>query len=120
MVKIKSEELTRLVDLGSDDPISVLIELDDPAQTRIEVERSGGKDGAFRVRRVVPDASEPEHTQSIKEVRQVLEEISETSPRWLESSQIFVARITPRNLRVIADLPYVKAIWPNRELRTSA
>jgi hypothetical protein len=125
MAKIASDELNHLIELGSNDPVGVLIELDLPEEVFVEVERRLAADqvgsGAVRFRRTVPKASEQqERTESINKVRQLLEEMSGVSPRWLGSSQTFVARVSPRQLRDIADLPDVKAIWPNRELRPFA
>lgn len=122
MDKIRNAELRRLAAEDSDEPVSVLIELNLP-QRRVTVSKVN--QGGVTIN--VPTCVEPETLKEreqaerrIAEASSFLTELLGTSPRWLRSAGTFVARVTPEQLRTIAGSPMVKAIWLNRELRTSS
>lgn len=117
--KIQSEELQHLAADGSDQQVSVLVELDLPSQ---HVKMGHINRGGVTLR--VPVGVDPETPEEqaateerTAEVRKFLESLLGTSPRWLRSARSFVVRATPEQLRVIVQNPAVKAIWPNRQLQ---
>lgn len=120
--KIQSDELRRLTAEDIDEQeVSVIIQLDLP-QRRVVVDRVN-RDGVtinvpVRVERETPEEQE-EAEKRVVETRTFLEDLLGTSPLWLRSARSFGARATPEQLRIIAQNPAVKAIWPNRNLQPS-
>ena len=119
--KIQSDELRRLTAEDSDEQVSVIIQLDLP-QRRVTVNRVN-RDGVsvnvpVRVEPETPEEQE-EAEKQVVETRTFLEDLLGTTPLWLRSARSFGARATPEQLRIIAQNPAVKAIWPNRNLQPS-
>jgi hypothetical protein len=118
--KIQHPELRRLTSGNTNKRFSVIIELDLPQKKVVAKKIDRGGITVSIPTRVKPETPEELSAaeQQISEIRTFLEDLLETSPRWLRSAHSFVARATPKQLRLIAENPTIKAIWPNRELRS--
>jgi hypothetical protein len=115
--RIPDARLRELAEKGSDEPVSVIIELDVP-ELQVEAERiEDGPD--FSPRRVVP--TPPGNGEVVEEAasdaRQFLERLVGKPPVYLRSARAFVATVNGRQLREIAARPFTKRIEPNRQLK---
>jgi hypothetical protein len=107
---IPDERLRELAEKGSDEPVSVLIELDVP---ELHVESRPG--GSRRIVAPTPDNGEVE--QKAKDARRFLEQLLGKPPIYLRAAQAFVATVNGSELREIAARPFTKRIEPNRQLK---
>jgi hypothetical protein len=105
---------------GSDEPTSVLVELDIPSQV-IDFEKQPGPEGQRAAIRVKPESSEQQaqNEAKIKAAREFLISVLGETPQWLRSARAFVAQATPDQLRTIALSPLIRAIRLNRRLELS-
>jgi hypothetical protein len=117
--KVRGEDLRRLIERESEEPVTVLIELELPEpeiKTR-EIVRDGVS-MHIPVEVVRPTGEQQRGRERlITQGRKLLSGRVISPPNWLESAGAFVATATPQRLVEIAASPVVKAIWPNRELR---
>ena len=108
--KIRSTELREEV-LAADDVLrTVLVEID-VARPRMErTSRPSLTPGRASLRIVAGNAGEAQERQ----VRQAIEAaLGRATERYLASAHAFVVKATGRELRAVAELPAVLAIWPN-------
>lgn len=118
--KLRGKELQSLVSSGSDEPVTVLIELDLPhpeVETR-SITRGGISLQIPAAVRPLSRSAQGEKERLIAEGQRLLADHLHAAPRWLEAAGAFVATASPRLLLGIAASPVVKAIWPNRELHS--
>ena len=115
--KLQGTALHQFMAEDSDKVIGVLIEPDLPQ--RYEVITRTNRDG---MPMSVPVRGEPETDEEqeviekrVAEIQAELERLGASS-RWLPSADSFLARVTPGQLRAIAQNPMIRAIWSNREL----
>ena len=105
---------------GSDEPTSILVELDIPPQV-IDFAKPPGSEGHRATIRVKPESSEQQaqNDAKIKAAREFLISVLGETPQWLRSARAFVAQATPDQLRKIALSPLIRAIRLNRRLELS-
>jgi hypothetical protein len=104
---------------GSEEPVSVLIELALPEQG-IEYEEKQRHGESPRPLRVASPTKreQKEIERTTAEAKRFLEELLDESPVYFHSAQGFAATVTGRQLREIASRPFIKSIAPNRRLRS--
>jgi hypothetical protein len=113
--KVADAGLRELVSSGSDEEVSVLVELG-LAEPQVELSPPAadpspeGLRAVKSVRREVDKATE----ERVRSVESLLRRILGTAPNWLASSHTFVIRIRAGLLREVAELPDVSRIIPNR------
>jgi hypothetical protein len=112
--KLRGPELRSLAMSGSSEQCTVLVELDLPLPfinpERIDLGQHGSKGP---VRFLQPQSDPEDLEQRVDETREALAELIGQPPKWLNSAQTFVVRAAGSQLLSIADLPHVRAVWPN-------
>ncbi len=113
--KVRSEELRREMASAASEPRVVVVELDLP-KGRVEAVPHDSRDVfgrvRFRVGTMPPSGATTE--QRIDETRRAIEEITgRPADRFFRSSGSFVIEANGRQIRRVAELPSVAAIWPN-------
>src|SRR2546421_188301 len=114
--KIQNPALLKMVTgAQSDEPTSVLVELDIPPQV-IDFEKKSGLEGQRAAIRVKPESSQEQaqNEEKIEAAREFLTNVLGGSPQWLRSARAFVVQATPEQLRTIALSPLTRAIRLNR------
>jgi hypothetical protein len=115
--RIPDEGLRELAEKGSDDPVSVIIELAVPDQ-HIEYERKPGDPRSMPKRVVVADDGGTVE-KTAEEARAFLEQLLSDPPVYLRSARAFVATVRGPELREIAKRPFTKRVEPNQRLTRS-
>lgn len=119
--KIRSEYLRREATQTHAKPHVVILEVDLP-QPKIKVSRAASGIDAKRLRVVSadsPDSSKIE--ERVAETRRSIEKILGKPPdQFFSSSGAFVVTATGEQLRKLARLPSVSAIWPNDRREATA
>ncbi len=117
--KIPDKGLRQFAIEYSEEKVSVIIVLDYP-EPKLEVGKvKKGNRVSYLPRSVEPETEEEreEIARRGKAMRELLEDILESSPNYLPMARAFVATVTGEQLRIIADLPMTKSIELNRELK---
>ncbi|MDJ0715582.1 MAG: hypothetical protein QNJ54_15355 [Prochloraceae cyanobacterium] len=118
MEKLRHTELRRLVEEGSNEEISVIIQPNLP-ERRIKIKKSFQRGINFNRPVDIEPLSSKEQEDAEKQINEVsnfLEKLLGSSPHWLDSARSFVVNVTPKQLREIAQSPIIKAVWLNRKL----
>jgi hypothetical protein len=117
--KIPDEDLRQLAFEYSEEKVSVIIVLDYPAPKLDVGKVKKGDRVSYLPKSVEPETDEEREEIDRREsiMRELLEDILETSPNYLPMARAFVATVTGEQLRIIADLPLTKSIELNRELK---
>ena len=115
LTKIRSEDLRAAVAAGEPERASVIVEIDVPHPTVETVSPQtpdGGRRAKFRLTSPEPDPAETERriAETLREVESILGRAPES---YFSTSGSFVVEATGEQLRRIATLPFVTAIWPN-------
>src|SRR5262245_15292839 len=117
--KVKDAALREQVLKGSDEPVSVILEVDLPAQ---QVKVSSREDRLRGVNplghAVLPEtpARQRANADRITRMSKHIETVIGTSPRWLAAARAFTFRATPEQLRDIAAFELTRAVRLNRRL----
>lgn len=117
--KLKSIKLRGKVEAGGDDALSVIAEVDLTPQKVQVVTREERQRGRVSLgQAVVPESPEQQraNAERIARMRDFIESVLGTKPRWLNSARAFVFHATPNQLRDIAAFQLTRAIRPNRHL----
>jgi hypothetical protein len=115
--RIPDQQLREFAEKGSDEPVSVIIELDVP-ELRVEYKRESEGERSASPRRVVSaegDGAAVEKTAS--DAKAFLEQVLDEPPVYLRSARAFVATVRGPELREIASRPFTKRVEPNRSLK---
>jgi hypothetical protein len=117
--KIPDEDLRQLAFEYSEEKVSVIIVLDYPAPKLDVGKVKKGDRVSYLPKSVEPETDEEREEIDRREsiMRELLEDILETSPNYLPMARAFVATVTGEQLLIIADLPLTKSIELNRELK---
>ena len=118
--KLKDRELRRLAASASDEPVSVLVELDLP-DPQIELKETGIMHGGIPLR--APSVSRhvragETNSEHVSQASALLHKNLNATPRWIDSAGAFVVTAPANQIARIAESPLIRAIWPNRELRS--
>ena len=113
--KIRSESLREDARSESPSPRTVIVEVDVPVPRVAAAPAGRGGRGTFshkrRFRLVAPDA---DLDDGIAAVRQALADVvGGPAGRYLPTSNAFIVDMTGKQLRQIAAMPMVRAIYPN-------
>ncbi|HKS60765.1 MAG TPA: hypothetical protein VJT13_03645 [Xanthobacteraceae bacterium] len=117
--KIQSDFLRRETAEAHSEPHTVIVELSLP-HPKVQVSRA--PDGGLAKRAFLADmGGNPEETKRyVSQVRKSLEKIiGHKTDAFFPSSSAFVVSATGEQLRAIANLDHVSAIWPN-DLKSGA
>ena len=111
LTKIQGTELQRFAVGDSDQQRSVFIEPDIPPR-RVVYDP---------VARAITESNAPEEQEiaakRTAQLTEFLEDLLEAPPNWIDSARTFVARVTPEQLRRIAQHPTVGMIEENKEYK---
>ncbi|MBI3407615.1 MAG: hypothetical protein HY040_04575 [Planctomycetes bacterium] len=114
--KLKGRGLLEMID-SPNSKASVLIELDRP-MPKVEFRKGIRHGKPVQIpKRVSPLEDAGESDRIVSEARERLTEILGQAPHWLKAAGAFVATVGGDELKKIAELPHVSAIWLNREHR---
>jgi hypothetical protein len=109
--KIRSEKLREKVEQIDSRSSTVVVELNPSSGERIKLKR--GAHGEWRPSRIDRLSGEDPQAQAARAVREI-EQITGRPPvNFFGSSHTVVVEATGQQLRRIAQLPEVAAIWPN-------
>lgn len=109
--KIRSHDLREEARTASLHSETVIVELEVPATQIAFAELPHFGAGRMRPMIVSPTSSGDE---TVRAVRDALENVLGRSPgRYLASSHAFILDMTGEQLRQVAQIPEVRAIWPN-------
>ena len=116
LTKIRSEPLRAEARTAGRDPHVVLVELDLPC-AQLGVERNG-EGGPLRLRFLGAAPPRAETDARVAEAARAMARILGHDPgRFIAAAGAFVVEASGDQLRRIASLPLVGAIWPNDRVR---
>jgi hypothetical protein len=111
--KIRSQELRREAREAGITPHTVVIEIDLP-QPQVDLDLERTTFGAPRFRLTESEADPAEVERQISKARRLIERIiGRPTTNFLPSSGSFIVKASGEQLRKIARLSSVLAIWPN-------
>ena len=112
--KIRSEDLRDIARDESSERQTIIVELDLPVPQIIPPSRFRSLAGD---RQMFMSASKKDDSDAIiDKARRRLTEMLGREPKFLRSSHSFIVDADGAQIREIAELPSVHAIWPNRQL----
>ncbi len=118
--KLPDPRLRALADQGSNDIVSVLIEVDLPVPRFTLTRRPGVRGGDRRVgttRPQIDPAGEATSSSTRKdEAARFLSRLLGGVPRWLPAAHAFVADVTGKQLAEIVRSPLTRSVAVNRSL----
>jgi hypothetical protein len=119
--RIPDPDLRRLAEEGSEQPVSVIIELAVP-DTQVEYAREGGPEGRPHAVRVTPMSGRERDRleRTATAAKKFLEDSIGEQPVFLPSARSFVATVTGKDLAEIARQSFTKRIARNRTLPATA
>lgn len=109
--KIRSEELREQARTASSEAETVIIEVDVPPH-----QIGAAAMPHYGSERIRPMIFPPtfDHTEIVQAAREALADVIGRSPgRYLASSHAFILDVTGEQLKQVAAIPEVRAIWPN-------
>jgi hypothetical protein len=112
--KIRSEDLRQAAAETKSKPHVVIVEVAIP-RPQVDVLSPGGQGetGAARFR-ISSKVTKSDEVRPLAETRRAIEKIlGRPAERFFSSSGAFVVTATGEQIRHLADLPQVRAIWPN-------
>ena len=118
MNKIADADLRRWAEEGSTERRTVIIQPELPARSLDPADdgRSGAARIPFaRVRSLQPE-EQAERERTVAAARQLVESASGRAPRWLTTSQAFIADLSGAELARIVESPLIRAVEPNRKI----
>jgi hypothetical protein len=117
--KVQDAELRGRIERGEGDPVSVILEVDLPAQqvkAQSREDRLRGNPSMWRGVIEESPAVRHDNAERVAKARADLEKVLGTAPRWLAAARAFTLKGTPAQLRQIADMEFIRAVRPNRKL----
>jgi hypothetical protein len=122
-IKIPEEDLRKIAATTSSERISVLIQPDVSERKIKFVPRETNISDRNRRRpiRVEPETPEEvaKNERIIDATKELVRQVTGSSPMWLSAARAFVANVTPSELNAIIASPLIKSVWLNRQYTLS-